>query len=251
MSHLTTRFPAATLTGTWLGRIDYEVAWTWQRERHELRQRGLCGDTIALLEHPPTYTLGRRSVEDELIYDASQRAALGIALYRVDRGGRSTYHGPGQLVGYPIVGLGGRYDVLVYLRGLETALIDTVAELGATAERDRRHTGVWVGNRKIAAIGVKITRGVTMHGFALNVSTDLDMFNGIVPCGIAAAGVTSVERETHVEFGLEEVSAIVARHLARVLDRRLVWQDAGADSRQPGWPSSRLEPWVSSREHAP
>jgi lipoyl(octanoyl) transferase len=246
MTELTTQPAAATLTGAWLGRVDYEVAWTWQRERHELRQRELCGDSIALLEHPPTYTLGRRSVEDELLYDATRRAALGIALYRVDRGGRATYHGPGQLVGYPIVGLGGRYDVLVYLRGLETALIDSVAELGIEAERDPRHTGVWVGRRKIAAIGVKITRGVTMHGFALNVTTDLDMFDGIIPCGIGDADVTSVERETHLQFGLEEVSAIVAGHLARVLGRRLLWEEAVASSRQPGWMPSRLEPSVTS-----
>ncbi len=221
--------PAKTvLTATWLGRVDYQVAWAWQRRRHENRQQDLCGDTLALLEHPATYTLGRRSVEGELLYDAAQRAARGIVLYRVDRGGRATYHGPGQLVGYPIVGLGGRYDVLAYLRGIEAALIETLADLGVAAERDPRHTGVWVGRNKIAAIGVKVTRGVTMHGFALNVTTELDMFQGIVPCGIQDAGVTSVVVETGKHWGLADVSLIVARHFGRVLDRRLIWHGRGA-----------------------
>jgi lipoyl(octanoyl) transferase len=220
--------PAKTvLSASWLGRVDYPVAWAWQRRRHELRQQDLCGDTLALLEHPATYTLGRRSVEGELIYDAAQRAARGIVLYRVDRGGRATYHGPGQLVGYPIVGLGGRYDVLAYLRGIESALIETLAELGVAAERDPRHTGVWVGRNKVAAIGVKITRGVTMHGFALNLTTDLEMFKGIVPCGIQDAGVTSVVVETGKHWAGAEVALIVARHFGRVLDRQLRWDGHG------------------------
>jgi lipoyl(octanoyl) transferase len=211
------------LTATWLGRVDYQVAWAWQRRRHELRQRDLCGDTVALLEHPATYTLGRRSVEEELLYDAGQRAARGIALYRVDRGGRATYHGPGQLVGYPIIGLGSRYDVIAYLRAIEAALIETLSDLGVAAERDARHTGVWVGRNKIAAIGVKITRGVTMHGFALNVTTELDMFKGIVPCGIQDAGVTSVAAQTGRAWPLPEVSVTLAGHLAQVLGRQLKW----------------------------
>lgn len=239
--------PAQTvLTASWLGRVDYQAAWAWQRRRHELRQRDLCGDTLALLEHPATYTLGRRSVESELVYDAAQRAARGIALYRVDRGGRATYHGPGQLVGYPIVGLGGRYDVLAYLRGIEAALIETLADLGVGAERDPRHTGVWVGPNKIAAIGVKITRGVTMHGFALNVTTDLGMFKGIVPCGIQDAGVTSVVVETGKHRALPEVSLIVARHFGRVLDRELNWDRHGTLETDGARPEpSRLAAQVS------
>jgi lipoyl(octanoyl) transferase len=223
----TTRPAKTVLTASWLGRVDYQIAWAWQRRRHELRQQDRCADTLGLLEHPATYTLGRRSVEGELLYDAAQRAARGIVLYRVDRGGRATYHGPGQLVGYPIVGLGGRYDVLAYLRGIEAALIETLADLGVAAERDPRHTGVWVGRNKVAAIGVKITRGVTMHGFALNVTTDLDMFQGIVACGIQDAGVTSVAVETGKHWALADVSRIVARHLGRVLDRQLMWDGRG------------------------
>jgi lipoyl(octanoyl) transferase len=219
----TTQTTKNVLTAIWLGRVDYQVAWAWQRRRHELRQRDLCGDTVALLEHPATYTLGRRSVEEELLYDAGQRAARGIALYRVDRGGRATYHGPGQLVGYPIIGLGSRYDVIAYLRAIEAALIETLSDLGVAAERDARHTGVWVGRNKIAAIGVKITRGVTMHGFALNVTTELGMFKGIVPCGIQDAGVTSVAAQTGRAWPLPEVSVTLAGHLAQVLGRRLEW----------------------------
>ena len=132
---------------------------------------------MMLLEHPHTYTLGRRALEEDLVYGEAQRAALGISLFRIDRGGRATYHGPGQLVGYPILALGERYDVIEYLRNLEEVLIRTAADLGVEAARDPQHTGVWVGSNKIGAIGVKITRGITMHGFAFNVTTDLSMFD--------------------------------------------------------------------------
>ena len=176
-----------------------------------------------LLEHPPTYTLGRRALPEDLVYDEAQRRARGISLYEVDRGGRATYHGPGQLVGYPILELGERYDVITYLRRLEEALIRTAADLGVTAGRDPEHTGVWVGSNKIGAIGVKITRGITMHGFAFNVSTDLRMFEGIVPCGLQDRWVTSVEAITGVKHSIKEVAAIAAGHLATAFDRDVVW----------------------------
>ena len=247
MREQTTNPARSELTAFWFGRVDYEVAWKWQRDRHRLRTQELCGDSVALLEHPATYTLGRRSVEDEVVYDARERAARGISLYRVDRGGRATYHGPGQVVGYPILGLGSRYDVLAYLRGLEAALIATVADLGVEAERDPRHTGVWVGGNKIAAIGVKVTRGVTMHGFALNVTADLDMYEGIVPCGIQDHWVTSIEAETGVAFTLRDVSMILARHLAGVLERRLSWDHFGPlRPRGAAEEPSRVESPVSS-----
>jgi len=211
------------LVGGWFGRVDYATAWAWQRALFVERLEGERGDSLLLLEHPPTYTLGRRSLEEDLVYDEGERAARGIATYRVDRGGRATYHGPGQLVGYPIMGLGSRYDVISYLRKLEEALIRTAAELGVDAERDERHTGVWVGRRKIAAIGVKITRGITMHGFALNVSTDLSMFAGIVPCGIVDRGVTSLAAETGAGRSIKEVAGIAANHLAGVFGMALAW----------------------------
>jgi lipoyl(octanoyl) transferase len=208
---------------TWLGRVEYPQAWAQQRRLWMGRLDGDCGDTLMLLEHPPTYTLGRRAISDDLVYDDVQRAMKGIALYNVDRGGRATYHGPGQLVGYPIMSVGDRYDVLTYLRKLEEVLIRTAADLGVEAHRDGSHTGVWVGGNKIGAIGVKITRGITMHGFAFNVSTDLRMFEGIVPCGLSDRWVTSVEAETGTAHSIKEVGCMAARHLAAIFDRALVW----------------------------
>lgn len=128
--------PSSVLTAAWLGSVEYPAAWSWQRELFLARLEGDVEDTLMLLEHPHTYTLGRRADEGDLVYDTSQRAARGIALFNVDRGGRATYHGPGQLVGYPILALGERYDVLTYLRRLEEALIRTAADLGVEARRD-------------------------------------------------------------------------------------------------------------------
>jgi lipoyl(octanoyl) transferase len=217
---------AATLSTAYLGRIDYEDAWALQQELFRRRLEGCDDDRLLLLEHPPTYTLGRRTRPSDLVWDEPVRRAHSISVYEVDRGGRATYHGPGQLVGYPIMRLGERYDVLGYLRRLEEALIRTVADLGVRAERDG-HTGVWVGRNKIAAIGVKITRGVTMHGFALNVATDLAMFEGIVPCGLDDRWVTSVEVETGLEHSMREVAGIVAHHTAEVFERNLGWIEPG------------------------
>jgi lipoyl(octanoyl) transferase len=211
------------VTAAWFGRVDYSDAWEWQRELFMARLDGIRGDALMLLEHPPTYTLGRRALADDLVYGEAERRARGIALYEVDRGGRATYHGPGQLVGYPILGLGDRYDVVTYLRKLEDVLIETAADLGVDAARDPGHTGVWVGTNKIGAIGVKITRGITMHGFAFNVTTDLRMFEGIVPCGLQDRWVTSVEALTGVKHSVKEVATLAARHLATAFGRDLVW----------------------------
>jgi lipoate-protein ligase B len=157
------------------------------------------------------------------VYDRRQRVARGISLYEVDRGGRATYHGPGQLVGYPILALGERYDVVAYLRKLEEALIRTCADFGIDASRDPENTGVWVGKNKIGAIGVKITRGISMHGFALNVATDLSMFEGIVPCGIQDRWVTSIQAENGAGPPTKEVASIAANHLSETFGRSLVW----------------------------
>lgn len=212
------------VTASWFGTVEYAAAWSWQRELYLARLDGDTSDCLMLLEHPPTYTLGRRAIEQDLVYDENQRAARGISLYNVDRGGRATYHGPGQLVGYPILALGERYDVLSYLRKLEEVLIRTAADLGVEAHRDtENNTGVWVGRNKIGAIGVKITRGITMHGFAFNVSTDLSMFEGIVPCGFQDRWVTSVMNETGRSHTVKEVGAIAAKHLGDVFERSLVW----------------------------
>ncbi|MDQ3916371.1 MAG: lipoyl(octanoyl) transferase LipB [Actinomycetota bacterium] len=214
---------SSALTASWLGRVEYPAAWSWQQELFLARLDGDVGDTLMLLEHPPTYTLGRRGTKEDLVYGDRDRAARGISLYEVDRGGRATYHGPGQLVGYPILSLGERYDVVAYLRKLEDVLIRVAGELGVEAHRDDEHTGVWVGRNKIGAIGVKITRGISMHGFAFNVATDLSMFEGIVPCGLRDRWVTSVAAETGKVTPLKEVATLAAVQLAEVFGRTLVW----------------------------
>ncbi len=217
------RSGSGPLSASWLGCVDYADAWELQRELFLTRLDGDRGDMLLLLEHPHTYTLGRRAVKNDVVYSENERRARGISLYDVDRGGRATYHGPGQLVGYPILELGDRYDVMRYLRRLEKVLIDTARELGVDAHRDPEHTGVWVGSNKLGAIGVKITRGITMHGFAFNVTTDLSMFSGIVPCGITDRWVTSIESETGVRRSVKEVGEIAARNLASAFDLSLVW----------------------------
>lgn len=213
----------SALVASWLGTVDYAEAWASQRELFLSRLEEERPDTLMLLEHPHTYTLGRRATREDLVYSDAERSTRGIAMYEVDRGGRATYHGPGQLVGYPILALGDRYDVVAYLRKLEGVLIETAAELGVQADRDPENTGVWVGSNKLGAIGVKITRGITMHGFALNVSTDLAMFSGIVPCGIQDRWVTSIENETGQRHSVKEVASIAAGHLAEVFGLPLVW----------------------------
>ena len=215
--------PLRTLAAAWLGRVDYGDAWRTQQDLFAARLRGAVPDSVMLLEHPPTYTLGRRTEAADMVLSREECAARGIAVHDVDRGGRATFHGPGQLVGYPIVALGERYDVVRYLRDLEEAVIRTLSDLGVVAGRDPDHTGVWVGTNKIGAIGVKITRGITMHGFALNLATDLSMFSGIVPCGIADRGVTSALVETGTEHHLDAVARLAAGHLAEVLGRELGW----------------------------
>ena len=177
-------------------RMDYLAAWEWQRELVRQRSAGAIGDTLLLIEHPHTYTLGRSTKDGHLLITPEQLVEQGIALVESDRGGDITYHGPGQVVGYPILKLsqhGG--DLLRYLRLLEETLIVTLASYGVTAGRLAGLTGVWVGDAKIAAIGVKLSAsGVTQHGFALNVATDLRYFQQIIPCGIADKGVTSLEQ---------------------------------------------------------
>jgi lipoyl(octanoyl) transferase len=229
------------LTAAWFGTLEYLSAWASQRELFCAVLEGRIGDSLMLLEHPHTYTLGRRAIESDLVYGEAEREARGIATYRVDRGGRATYHGPGQLVGYPIVALGERYDVIGYLRKLETALVATAADLGIEATLDSKHTGVWVGSNKLAAIGVKVTRGITMHGFAFNVFTDLEMFAGIVPCGLKDRWVTSVQNETKETHPVKEVASIAAKHLARAFERPLVWGHARSLLETEGSPDRSLE----------
>ncbi len=184
----------------WLGRVPYREAWALQDRLVEARGRDEAPDRLLLLEHPPTYTLGSAGREEHLLMSAEERERRGVEVLRVDRGGDITYHGPGQLVGYPIVRLARgelRTDFIAYLRRLEQALIRTLADYSVPAYPIPGLTGVWVdtprGEEKIAAIGVKVTvKAVTKHGFALNLNADLDYFRGIIPCGIRDKGVTSL-----------------------------------------------------------
>ena len=174
-----------------LGTVDYDSALALQDALVEARRDDLIGDTLLLLEHPHVFTLGRGADARHLL-----EARAGVPVFRVSRGGQVTYHGPGQLVGYPILKLqDGDRDIHLYLRRLEQTMIDALATLGIAARRRERLTGVWVGERKIGSIGVGMRRWITLHGFALNVCTDLDYFGAMVPCGIAGVEMTSVERE--------------------------------------------------------
>jgi lipoyl(octanoyl) transferase len=199
------------------GRTRYEAAWRAQDELVARRIAGEIGDTLVFTEHDPVYTVGLRSgAADHLVWAADHLAREGIEVVKTNRGGDITYHGPGQLVGYPIVDLSARKDLHDYLRLLEQVLINTVGGLGLVATRREGKTGIWVGTRKIAAIGVAVRRWVAYHGFALNVQPNLAHFQGIVPCGISATEgtVTSLQAELGREVDLTEVKARLAREFA-------------------------------------
>jgi lipoyl(octanoyl) transferase len=186
------------------------------------RQRGAIPDTLLLLEHDPVFTLGRNARRENLLLPEAELRARGFELFESGRGGDVTYHGPGQIVGYPILDLGpDRRDVHRYVRDLEEALIRSCAEFGVAAGRVAGRTGCWVGNEKIGAIGVRIARWVTSHGFAFNVAGDLRPFSLIVPCGIRDAGVTSLSRLLRREVAPTGVAAALARQLAAVFEREL------------------------------
>ena len=213
--------PERVCLARWLGRVDYEEAWALQRDLAVRRARGEASDTLLLLEHPPVYTTGRRTGGDRLLVPAQ---ALGAPLLSVDRGGDITFHGPGQLVAYPIIGLGAQpRGVQRYVRGLEETIIRTLSGYGINAGREEGLTGVWAGGEKIAAIGVRVSRPggaagcwVTGHGLALNVNVDLGWFDRIVPCGIAGRGVTSMERLLGAPVSLPEVASRLAKEFGRV-----------------------------------
>ncbi|RBY88484.1 lipoyl(octanoyl) transferase LipB [Blastococcus sp. TF02A-26] len=199
------------------GLVDYEEAWARQRELHAARVAGTGPDTMLLLEHPPVYTAGRRTEPHERPFD-------GTPVIDVDRGGKITWHGPGQLVGYPIVALPDPVDVVAHVRRLEEALIEVCAGFGLPTQRVEGRSGVWVTadergpDRKVAAIGVRVARGVTMHGFALNCDPDMAAFSNMVPCGIPDAGATSLTaelgRDVTVVQAIDAVEAAMRRVLA-------------------------------------
>ena len=195
------------------GLVPYEQAWARQRELHAEVVEGSSPDTVLLLEHPPVYTAGRRTELWEKPFD-------GTPVIDVDRGGKITWHGPGQLVGYPIVRLPNPMDVVAYVRRVEDLLIGVCAEFGVFASRVEGRSGAWLPadehgpERKIAAIGIRVARGITLHGFAINCDPDLTWFDRIVPCGIADAGVTSLSKELGRDVTVDEVLPVVESDLA-------------------------------------
>ena len=201
-----------------LGSIDYLAAWQLQRELADARVAG-GPDTLLLLEHPAVYTAGKRT-------EAHERPADGVPVLDTDRGGKITWHGPGQLVGYPVIRLAEPLDVVNYVRRLEQSLISVCAELGLDAGRVEGRSGVWLPAdtgpaRKIAAIGIRVARGITLHGFALNCDCDLSAYSAIVPCGIADAGVTSLTAELGRRVGGDDLRDRVATAVCDALDGRL------------------------------
>lgn len=212
-----------------LGIVDYRAAWQQQRDLADARVAG-GSDTLLLLQHPAVYTAGRRT-------EPHERPLDGTPVIDTDRGGKITWHGPGQLVGYPIIGLAEPLDVVNYVRRLEEALLKVCADLGVDAIRVPGRSGVWVPgtdgrpDRKVAAIGVRVSRATTLHGFALNCDCDLDAFRAIVPCGISDAGVTSLSAELRRPVTVEDVQTAVADAVCDALDGVLPVQDHAAAAR--------------------
>ncbi|WP_290662316.1 lipoyl(octanoyl) transferase LipB [Ignavibacterium sp.] len=193
--------------------IDYKEAWDLQYYLHQQRAENNISDLLLLLEHPNTYTLGKTAHIENLIGGKDFLERNKISVYNIDRGGDITYHGPGQIVGYPIINLTDWYqDSHKYLRTLEEVIIKVCNEYGLAAGRVDGYTGVWIDDKKIAAIGIKISRWVTMHGFAFNVNTNLDLFDGIIPCGISDKSVTSLQKELEKEIPIDEVKEKLLHH---------------------------------------
>ena len=198
------------------GLVEYEEALQLQRHLHGEIAASQRPNTLLLLQHPPVFTAGRRTLESEKPTD-------GSTVIDVDRGGKITFHGPGQIVGYPIVRLKNPNDVVGFVRELETSLIAVCNEFDLDAQRYCERSGVWIrdaqGDRKIAAIGIRVARGVTMHGFALNVNPDLSFFDRIIPCGISDAQVTSMTKELSRDISIQEVETVLERHMFEALLR--------------------------------
>jgi lipoyl(octanoyl) transferase len=204
--------------------IDYQEAWDLQKSIHQLRVDNKIDDIIILLEHPNTYTFGKTADKKNLIGGEKYLTDNNISVYDIDRGGDITYHGPGQIVGYPIINLSEwNQDTHKYLRGLEQVIIDVCQEYNLSVKRIKDLTGVWIDDRKIAAIGIKVSRWITMHGFAFNINTDLELFNGIIPCGISGKAVTSLSKELSKDFiSLESVKEKIIYHFINVFSYKQI-----------------------------
>jgi lipoyl(octanoyl) transferase len=219
--------PQATESGdclfVWQGRVPYSKALDLQMKICEAKKRGFNKDVLLLLEHPPTITLGRNGNLVNLLINENDLKMRGIEFWNVDRGGDITFHGPGQLVGYPILSLGsGERDVRAYMHHLEESLIRLLHRFGIEGMRDSRFTGVWTATGKIAAMGVHISRWITRHGFALNVNTDLSFYDLIVPCGITGKNVTSMQKHLLREVALAEVGGQYIQEFGFVFKRNMI-----------------------------
>jgi lipoate-protein ligase B len=210
--------PAALLQP---GVVGYGRAYEAMHALAERRAADEVPDTLVLLEHPPTYTAGRRADPAHLLLAEPEIERRGAELHFVDRGGSITFHGPGQLVGYPILHLGHAPDVIAHLRSIEEAVIRAAGDIGVRLHRDPEHTGVWAGDRKVCAIGVRVQRNVTLHGFAINCDTDLGWFDAIVPCGLTDRTVGSLSMLAGRTVTTAEMAPIVARRFEQVFGRRL------------------------------
>ncbi len=223
------------------GLIDYDDALRWQGETAAALRDEVGAEALAILQHPPVYTLGRRARSEHLLVDPAELAARGAAVVRVSRGGEVTFHGPGQLVAYPILDLRRRgLGAAGYVHALEATVIETLARFAVRGQRVARRPGVWVGDAKLAAVGVRVRRGVSSHGLALNVSTDLSWFDAIVPCGIPGADVTSLARLRGAPPAHERVEQAFAEAFEQVFDLELA----------PGEQAAGEAPASAARERA-
>ncbi|HWO00710.1 MAG TPA: lipoyl(octanoyl) transferase LipB [Blastocatellia bacterium] len=218
--------PCPVCEATWLGQVSYSEGLALQEQAVEELRSGAGNEQLLLLEHPHVFTLGRGADGAHILAGKEQLESSSIEVHETGRGGDVTYHGPGQLVGYPIINLKpDRCDVHRYVRDLEEVLIRTIADFGVAGKLITGLTGVWVGNEKIGAIGVRIARWITSHGFALNVSTDLSYFQMIVPCGISDKGVTSLSRLTGRQIDMVQIAESAAKHFGEVFAREVLLRD--------------------------
>ena len=236
------RMPSRPLHWTWMGRVPYTEAVEMQHAARDAVRHGEGPERFLLLEHPHVYTLGRNADGGDVLAGPEWLRARGIEVAECDRGGQVTYHGPGQLVGYPVINLSpDRRDIRRYVRDVQEVLVRTLAEYGVAARpgEEQAFIGVWAGEAKIASIGIHLSRWITTHGFALNVSTDLSYFGGIIPCGLDRVEMTSIERLTGRAPALSETAAVCARHFGEIFDRELV------SDLQPSWAPASIS--VSTR----
>jgi len=218
------------VTASWLGSAPYRAVWDLQAELVNAVRHGTAPDTLLLLEHPHVFTMGKAASPDHLLWDADERARRDVDVIWSDRGGEATYHGPGQLVGYPILDLA-HFDITIpqYLEMLGRSLIDYLSELGVASEPGGHGlTGVWSNGEKVAAIGIKLNRSVVSHGFALNLTTDLSYFDGIIPCGHADKRPTSVAALTGRVLDVETASRAYPGHFERVFGTSITWSAAAS-----------------------